>query len=1058
MRFITILLVFLVGSWRLFGQPPALSVKYFDKSDGLTNSNINFVAQDSTGFIWVATLDGLFKYDGYRFTVYRHIRDDSTSLTGNTVNYLFADNKNRLWVSTSAGLCWYNREKDNFVYVAGRRDVNPLASYDFKRITTDAEGNILTRNQNQIFRYNEKSKILEQVFESGDAGINDFMIDNKNRLWISLSSNKGLVKTTIGKTGRDTILKNINIASLAMQDNELWMACMGGGIQKMDISSNKVIRFPFKSYDESLALFITIDQHHRIWTIDYTGLKIFQPEYGDFLGYYPVSGDETSIKSNVYGIFPDRQGNYWIYHRPGGLGISMNLKGFQHYDNNLNKSWHTSNPKVNAVNEETNGNLWMGYHEGGVDVFDWSADKIRSYKHHDNDKKSIGKGSVNCIFRDSQGTMWIGSYNGGLQRYEKDKDNFTSFMNDPLNPSSPAGNDIRSIDEDQEGNLWLAVHGKGVDKFDRKNNRFIHFNNADNQLSNDWPFSIVVDHNDNIWVATAWGLNLLKKGEQKFQNYLSSVKDTTTLTSELVTSVYEDDQHIIWAGTSNGLNRYNAGSNNFTRFQGLFENDYVTGITSTDSTIWVCTLSGISSLTSGNEVHNFNTSDGLQSSEFSFQKVYRNNTNQLYFGGMHGIDMFNPYRIKLNTIPPAVVITGIQVYNKFLTPFNTDELKKQITYTSKIRLKYTDKVISFTFAALNFINPEENMYAYRMKGFENTWHTGISRYATYTNLDPGKYTLQVRACNNDGIWNTVGTELELMIMPPWYRTVWFRIFLVLAIFGAVLLYVSKRTANLHKQRVLLEKAVKEKTAELNLQADHLLEVNKELQRYNNTKDRLFSLISHDLVSPFNTIIGFSEVLKENYNQLTEKEKITYIRMIHESSRKVFLLLNNLLVWSRSQTNQIKCNPEMVKLQSIIQEVVELNKEPLNVKNIKANVGCDDDLAVIADIEMLKTIVRNLFNNALKFSFRDGTISITATPNHKSVSVSFIDSGPGMNQDKIDEILSETIIHSEYGTNGETGTGLGLSLCKEFIKTNKGEFFILSEPGKGSTFTFTLPSA
>jgi signal transduction histidine kinase/streptogramin lyase len=901
--------------------------------------------------------------------------------------------------------------------------------------------------------------MLELVFESVTAGINDFVADNENRLWIGLSSNKGLLKTTIGKTGQDTLLKNINITSLVLHDKELWMACLGAGIQKLEISSNKITRYPFKSYDESLAVFITIDRYDRIWSVDFTGLKVYRPEYGNFFGYYPVSGDETSIKSNAFGIFPDRQGNYWIYHRPGGLGISMNLKGFQHYDNNLNKSWHTSNPKINAVNEESNGNLWMGYHEGGVDVFDWKEGKIRSYRHNDNDKSSMGKGSVNCIFRDSQGTMWIGSYNGGLQRYEKDKDNFTSFMNDPFNPSSPAGNDIRSIAEDQEGNLWLAVHGKGVDKFDRKNNRFIHFNNADNQLSNDWPFSIIVDHNDNIWVATAWGLNLLKKGEQKFQIYLSTVRDTTTLSSELVTSVYEDDQHIIWAGTSKGLNRYNAGSNNFTRFQGIFENDYITGITSTDSTIWVCTLSGISSLTSGNEVHNFNTSDGLLSSEFSFQKIYRNTTNQLYFGGMQGIDMFYPYDIKLNTVPPAVVISGIQVYNKFLTPLNTDELKKQITYTRKIRLKYTDKVISFTFAALNFINPEENMYAYRMKGFEKTWHTGsTSRYATYTNLDPGKYTLEVRACNNDGIWNEKGTELDLIIMPPWYRTVWFRIFLVLAIFASVLLYVSKRTANLHKQRVLLEKAVKEKTAELNLQAEHLLKVNKELQRYNNTKDRLFSLISHDLVSPFNTIIGFSEVLQENYSHLTEKEKIAYVQMINESSRKVFVLLNNLLLWSRSQTNQIQCNPERVNLKCIIDEVVELNKEPLNAKKIKVDIGCPDDLAVIADIEMLKTVIRNLFNNALKFSFRNSTIKITAIHDDKSASVSIIDSGHGMSKDKIDELLSENIIHSEYGTNGETGTGLGLSLCKEFIKTNKGGFFISSEPGKGSTFTITLPSS
>jgi signal transduction histidine kinase/streptogramin lyase len=1058
MRFIFTLLVFLLGTWRIFGQPPDINVKYFDKSDGLTSSNINFVAQDSTGFIWVATLNGLFKYDGYGFSVYRHIRHDSSSLTGNTVTYLYSDKNNRLWVSTTVGLCWYNRETDNFVHVAGRRDSNQLPSYNFKRITTDLQGNILACNENQIFRFNEKVKKLDLVFDAGNSVINDFLSDNENRMWIGLSSDKGLLRTILGKTGCDTILKNITISSIALHGNELWMACLGAGIQKLDISSGTVTRFPFGNYDESLAVFVIPDQHDRIWTVDYTGLKTYRPEYGDFFAYYPVAGDEKSIKSNTYGIFPDRQGNFWIYHRPGGLGISMESKGFRHYDENLNKSWHTSGSKVNAVNEDPDGNLWIGYHEGGVDVFDWQADKIRTYRHDERNINSIAKGSVNFIFRDSQGSMWIGTYNGGLQKFDKNKDNFTVFFHDPGNPNSPAGNDIRAVAEDREGNLWLAVHGKGIDRFDRKNNRFIHFNHADNQLSNDWPFSILTDHNDNVWVATAWGLNLLKKGERKFINFLSNDNDITTLTSELVTCVYEDDQHVIWAGTSKGLNRYNAGTNNFTRFEAIFENDFITGITGSGNTLWVCTLSGISSLSMKNEVHNFNISDGLLSSEFSFQTVYRNSSHQLYFGGMNGVDTFNPDNIRLNTIPPDVVITGIQVYNKLLTPLNTHELTKQITYTRKIKLKYTDKVVTFTFAALNFINPVENMYSYRMKGFEKTWHTGISsRYATYTNLDPGKYTLEVKACNNDGIWNKKITEFDLIIMPPWYRTVWFRIFLVLSVFGAVLLYVSKRTANLHQQRVHLEKAVKEKTAELNLQADHLREVNKELQRHNNTKDRLFSLISHDLVSPFNTIIGFSEILQESYSHLTEKEKVTYIQMINESSRKVFILLNNLLLWSRSQTKQIQCHPSPVILKGIIEEVVELNKEPLNIKHIRVILECPDDLEILADNEMLKTIIRNLFNNALKFSYKDSTIKITAIQNVKSASVSFIDFGCGMNKDKIDELMSENIIHSEYGTNGETGTGLGLSLCKEFIKINKGGFFISGEPGKGSTFTFTLPS-
>jgi signal transduction histidine kinase len=323
--------------------------------------------------------------------------------------------------------------------------------------------------------------------------------------------------------------------------------------------------------------------------------------------------------------------------------------------------------------------------------------------------------------------------------------------------------------------------------------------------------------------------------------------------------------------------------------------------------------------------------------------------------------------------------------------------------------------------------------------------------ATYTNIDPGKYTFRVIASNNDGLWNLNGAKVHISVLPPWYGTMAFKIISLLLTTVLIWLFIKYRTANLEKKRILLEKTVKEKTASL-------IEANNELQKYNNTKDKLFSLISHDLVSPFNTIIGFSEVLKEGYDHLDETEKKNYIGMINESSEKVYVLLNNLLVWSRSQTNRITCNPGAVRLKALIDEVLELNSERLKVKNIKVKVECPFDLQVIADLEMLKTIIRNLFSNALKFTLRSGNIFISVKPDSTKVNVSVIDTGVGMSPEKIDELLSETLVESESGTEGESGTGFGLTICKDFIKRNNGELHITSEPGKGSKFTFSLPLA
>lgn len=1100
------IIIALSGIFSLAGyaQVPTLRIKYFTKEDGISSSSINHIAQDSTGFIWIATHDGLYKYDGYDFTAFFSKQNDSTSLPGNIINYIYSDSGGRLWIATNNGICLYNEDLDNFIRISDRSRLAGLPRSPVNHIAEDPNGNIYISSNRFIFRYNAETKEFITVCSFEKGTINDFLIGRDYNIWIAGSGNSGLFRENL-KTLKDeivlvagndnNILKNTLVNGIALVNEKLWIATFGGGIKMLESNADNLYGYPFNNSDESLAVGVFSDNNNNIWSTDFTGLKILDKQSNTFVGFYPRLNDPQSIRGFVKGVFQDRQGNYWIYHEPGGVGISMRLKGFTHFDNNAQDFWHTSDASILSLQEDSKGNLWIGYANGGIDIFDWQNGTTLRYVNDGPEKFSLGRGAVLCIYRDRQGIMWIGTYLGGLQYFDEEKNGFVSFVNNQNDTNSIAGNDIRSIVEDNEGNLWLAVHSKGVDKFDRTNNRFIHYNNTNNKLSNNWTFQVLVDFKGDLWVATAWGLNHLRKEESMFRNYLSIFNDSTGLTNNLVTTLYEDDNHTIWAGTPSGLNRFNTDKNNFTQYSNIFGSNDITGIEGDiENHLWVSNRLGISVLDpESRKVKNFSTIDGLGSDEYNARALYRSKNNDLLFGGTNGIDIFNPQKLNYNNQPPTVFIDKIKILNEELTIENSEhKLQKHIRRTRKITLDYTDNVITICFKALNFINPQTNLYSYRLQGFEKEWHkAGTIREATYTNLNPGSYIFNVRASNNDGVWNEKGAELIIEVLPPWYKTLVFRIAALILAIALILIYIDLITSQLRKQKIILEKAVNEKTFELseknallNKDSEHLNEVNQllvekqilleqqseelkrqsenlartnqELQKLNSTKDRLFSIIAHDLSSPYGAIIGLTDLLAMQFDTLSENEKREYVEMIHISSERQYELLQNLLLWARSQTSRISIKPEKIVVREILSEITELRTESLKTKAIKVKIDCHEDVRAWADQQMLKTILRNLFGNAIKYTPQNGTITFSVIRDAKMINVSITDSGTGIKQSKIDELLFSDIIESEAGTDGEKGSGLGIVLCRDFIKMNNGQLKITSEEGKGSTFTFSLP--
>jgi len=1102
-RFLLIPLLLSLLLFQANAQVPDLRIKYFSRIDGLTNSYINQVTQDSIGFIWVATNDGLFRYDGYSFNGYFFSQNDKSSLSGNSVSSLYYDSKGRLWLGTNNGVCCYNEETDNFTRI--NEVQQQTDNQTINCISEDKGGNIYISVYQAILQYNEKTKKLKPVVLTQGKEINSFLFDDAGNLWVGCSENAGLFRCQVPKESEEiylvtgnsgNIIKGINVNSLAYDNGKLWIASFGNGVKLYDTKTGHTVQYPYTGTNEARASRVYIDRHRNIWSSDFSGIKVLTPGARRSLGYYPRTNDPYSIRGSAKGIFQDRQGNYWIYHNPGGIGISMLLKGFAHFDNNNQDYWHTSDINIVALQEDQDGNLWLGNSTNGIDIFNWHTGKTIRYFYNSNDRYSLGQGATMCLFRDSRGTMWIGTYLGGLQYYDAKTGRFISYRHNDSNPNSIAGNDVRSITEDNDGNLWLAIHGKGVDKFDLRQKRFIHYSKAQNRLSNNWTYQVLTDHRGDLWVGTLKGLSRLKKGESIFESWHSEFTDTTTIPNDYITVLHEDKNNTMWVGTTAGLSRYNTRKGNFTRFTGIFGSDNISGILDDEKDmLWISTHSGISMFDpSSQKLVSFTYYDGLGADEYNPGAMYCNRSNEFFFGGIKGIDAFNPEKLKFNTKPPEVYIDGLRVFNRSLSADSTGyKIHKNLRLVKKVTLHHNENIVTIYFKALNYINPDLNRYSYKLEGLDKKWHDpGLTREATYTNLSPGKYTFRVIASNNDGIWNTDGARLEIDVVPPWYATIAAIILFALILGGLILWFIVRRTASLEKQRLVLEQTVREKTSELSVKnellrkhAEHLDEVNKllverqnqleqqseelinqsdnlaranaELERLNATKNRLFSVIGHDMSTPFSAIIGLTELFEAEYDSLDDQQKHEYIKDINISSHRLYNLLQNLLLWARSQVMGISCNPALVNMSEIINETIELRRGDLKSKKVASAVECPQDITAWADPDMTKTILRNLVSNAIKFTPQGGRVSIKVTTANDEVSVSVSDTGKGITKEKIEQILTADIVEPEWGTNGEKGSGIGLALCRDFIARNMGHLEIKDGNGKGTTFTFTLPS-
>lgn len=1069
---------------QVLGQYSNLKFENLSTADGLSSSTCVEIFQDSEGFLWFGTIDGLNKFDGYEFTVYRSGINDESSISSNRISAIAEDNDGKLWIGTANGLNVFDKDSEKFLRI--NHDPN-----DPRSISSDLIYHLLF------------DKHTNSIWIATKAGVSRLVLDGLNT---SRRAGLKFTRYVTRKNDAETIDTNEAFSILKDHDHTIWVSTSGNHLNRYNPARDKFERIPIaiSNPDEldHIPKLVLIDRDGDFWIgNNLAKLIVWRREENVF-------EVRSFLPKNVpiFQIYQDKRGVIWIASDGHGIYFIDKVKGItEHLVHKPSEPFSLSNNQPSRILEDKNGIIWIATYNTGVNKLALSKSEFGHFFHQAGNANSLSHKIAQSVMADRAGRIWIGTDGGGLNLFDEKINSFTHFRNVPGDPASLSSDKIVYLGKSHNGSIWVCTWDGGLNRLDPATKRFTRYRydaSAPFSIRQNSVWCVVEDSLHRVWLGTqAAGLNLLDPATGKFYQYINNAQDPESLPNNFVLSLFVDSKNRLYAGTPSGLsmvdlsavgtdcpprlafrnfkeknlvgNRVNSitedhhgniwvggdlGLNKFdsnlalqsvyTIHEGL-PNNLVTAVREDDyGNMWITTKSGLSQLDPvTGRFKNFNIHDGLQGMEFQSKSIDKTGNGRMIIGGINGFNIFDPKKVLADSARSQLLLTGFKIHNRSVRAYDTIDnrviLKQSISKTKALTLKYNEAYVSFDFLALNYNNPEKIRYAYRMNDLDKDWnYVGNKRSATYSNLAPGDYAFEVMA-SGDGTWNDsddAKLALSITILPPPWKTWW--AYTLYAVLAGLAAWAALRY---YAQRVREEK-------------EHELDQMKMM---------FFINVSHEFRTPLTLILN---PIDRILSSITDTDEVrASAQTIQRSARRLLNLVNQLLDFRKTDLGKAPLEVVNADIVQFSKDIFQMFKELASIKNLDFRFeSTDNALYSWFDPDKVEKILTNLLSNAIKFTQPEGTVILSVSrgsfPANRamnvlsakrpadSVELKVKDSGVGLKADQLKHVF-ERFFHVD---NTKTGTGIGLHFSKNLVELHGGEITVESEYGKGSLFTVRLP--
>ncbi|MCD9020112.1 two-component regulator propeller domain-containing protein [Parachryseolinea silvisoli] len=828
----------------LYCSAQTLNFKHITVENGLSQNTVRSICQDSLGYLWFGTQNGLNRYNGHAMEIYEFDKTDSLSLSSNFISTLRAAKNGDVWIGTNHGLCVWNHRTGRFVRMDNKFDYDwQGGQYTFYAIYFDSEGAVWTLAHHagmHIYRKGPSETRFKQIKFIDDEDnektwdlFGQIAEDADGNLWIG-STRNGLW-TWHRKTHEWTKINDRNhdyaVTSLAVgKNNSIWLGTYSQGLVRFDVKRSQFRKIEGLN-DHSIRK-LYFDRNGKCWIgTDKGGLNLYDTVNSTFSYADHHPDDATTINHNsVMDIFRDKQGIVWLGTFAGGVNyVDPGVGKFKLITGNAHTSTKLSNNIVTSFAEDNKGNLWIGTDRGGLNYFDRKTGRFRHYRKDDRKYHWIPTDIIKHLLYTSRNQLWIGTWQGGLNYFDERKQEFIQY---PIAAGSSglSSDIIFFLKEDSNGNLWVGSPA-GLDRIDARSihnpsprkidvDHFKRTGNRRGELSDNYANTILEDSQKQIWVGTRNGINLFDPKSNSFFNAENNPTGKRIFTNDYIQCITQTKAGDYLIGTiENGLLHYMPQKDTLVMLNkgnGFPSNSIIGILEASPGNFWISTTNGLIKLNlpSGKFTH-YNKEDGIQSNEFKENAYYKLSTGEMLFGGTNGFNLFHPDSITENPYSPAPIITVFKLFNKPISPGENTPLKQHISITNEIVLNHNQSFIGFEFTSLNFSIPEKNQYAYMLKGVDKQWnYVKGDRSANYSYLPPGRYEFRVKAANNDGVWSPTPARLILLVNPSWWNTIWFRLAVIAMLLTLIWALFKWRTHTLYQRKKILEHTVTQRTTEL----------------------------------------------------------------------------------------------------------------------------------------------------------------------------------------------------------------------------------------------------